>query len=74
LEFLIEHGLGKVPQRHELTGEEGGPLEIVPWLPAASKVPQLEEGRTTDADSWRSAQTKEDKETEEIEEDISVTS
>jgi hypothetical protein len=44
LEFLIEHGLGKVPQRQELTGEGGGPLEIVPWLPGVPDKPQLVDG------------------------------
>jgi hypothetical protein len=44
LEFLIEHGLGKVPQRHEITGEEGGALTIIPWLPPSVKVKELPEG------------------------------
>ena len=34
LEYLIERGMGKVPQRYELTGEEGGPVQVIPWLPA----------------------------------------
>lgn len=33
LAFLIEHGIGRVPQRVELTGKEGKPMEIVPWMP-----------------------------------------
>lgn len=71
LEFLIEHGLGKVPQRHELTGEEGGPLEILPWLPATASLPQLEErstpngeARTTKSEAGEEAQ--EDQEGQEV--------
>ncbi|KKN40285.1 hypothetical protein LCGC14_0734950 [marine sediment metagenome] len=70
LEFLIEHGLGKVPQRQELTGEGGGPIDIIPWLPAAPNVPQLEDG-STDADSRSSAQPEEEaEEAEEVEEGV----
>ena len=35
IEYLIERGLGKIPQRHEITGEGGGPLEVLPWAPAS---------------------------------------
>ena len=31
LQFLVEHAKGKAPQRFELTGDEGGPLEFVAW-------------------------------------------
>ena len=30
--FLMENVIGKVPQRHEITGEGGGPVKIVPWM------------------------------------------
>ena len=66
LEFLIEHGLGKVPQRQELTGEGGGPIDIIPWLPATPNVPQLEDGSTVDAEARRAPQAEE--EAEEVEE------
>lgn len=33
LEYLIDRGMGRTPQRFELTGEDGGPMEIVPWAP-----------------------------------------
>ena len=53
LEFLIEHGLGKVPQRQELVGDGGGPVEFVAWSPppsvSAPDVPQLEDGKIVDA-------------------------
>lgn len=36
LQYLIERGMGKVPQRVELTGDEGGPMEILPWAAAGA--------------------------------------
>jgi len=33
-EYLVERVMGKVPQRHEVTGDEGGPMKIMPWAPA----------------------------------------
>ena len=33
LQFLIENVIGKTPQRLELTGKGGGPVEVVPWAP-----------------------------------------
>jgi hypothetical protein len=47
LSFLIEHGIGRVPQRVELTGKEGKPMEIIPWMPQqvaleqGLKVPEI---------------------------------
>ncbi len=64
LEFLIEHGLGKVPQRSELTGPEGGPLEIVAWSAPAKAKPQLTDG-STDASTRGSTSEEEDQEGEE---------
>jgi hypothetical protein len=66
LEFLIEHGLGKVPQRHELTGEEGGAISIIPWLPGVPDKPQLEDG-VTDAET-RTTSSEEAEEAEEYQE------
>ena len=34
LEYLVDRGLGRTPQRHEVTGQSGGPLEVLPWMPA----------------------------------------
>ncbi len=34
LTYLADRGLGKIPQRHELTGEGGGPVTVLPWAPA----------------------------------------
>lgn len=67
LEFLIEHGLGKVPQRNELTGPEGGPLEIVAWSPPVieKSKPQLTDGSTLDAEARGSASEEETQEAEE---------
>ena len=36
LEYLVDRGLGRIPQRHEITGEGGGAIEVIPWLPASS--------------------------------------
>lgn len=33
LQYLMENVIGKVPQRVELTGKDGGGIEIVPWMP-----------------------------------------
>ncbi len=33
LTYLIDRGLGKIPQRQEITGPEGGAVEVIPWLP-----------------------------------------
>lgn len=44
LEYLIERGLGKVPQRHEITGQDGGAIEIIPWAP----VGMIIEGESKD--------------------------
>lgn len=32
LAFLIENVIGKVPQRVEMTGKDGGPVRVVPWM------------------------------------------
>ncbi len=42
LQYLIERGMGKVPQRVELTGDEGGPMEILPWA-AAGALTEVED-------------------------------
>lgn len=33
LQYLMENVIGKVPQRVELTGKDGGAVEVVPWMP-----------------------------------------
>ena len=33
LAFLIENGIGRVPNRVEMTGKDGGALKIIPWMP-----------------------------------------
>jgi|FLYL01.1.fsa_nt_gi hypothetical protein len=38
LQFLIENVIGKTPQRIELTGRDGNPVEIIPWMPTANAV------------------------------------
>lgn len=36
LEYLLNRGLGKTPDRHEITGADGGAIEtVIPWAPAA---------------------------------------
>jgi hypothetical protein len=41
LEYLVERGMGKIPQKMELTGEDGGGVKIIPWMPQSA----LEEQR-----------------------------
>jgi hypothetical protein len=40
LQFLIENVIGKVPQRLEMTGKDGGPVEIIPWMPMVDAAAQ----------------------------------
>lgn len=30
--FLIENVIGKTPQRIEMTGKDGGPVKVIPWM------------------------------------------
>ena len=34
LAFLIENVIGKVPQRVEMTGDGGGPVQVISWMHA----------------------------------------
>lgn len=38
LTFLIENVIGKVPNRIEMTGDKGGPLKVVPWMPKLDAI------------------------------------
>lgn len=49
LQFLIENVIGKTPQRIEMTGKQGGPMEIIPWMPL-TQMEQLPEGPIIDAE------------------------
>ncbi len=40
-QFLIENVIGKVPTRVEMTGKDGEPMKIIPWMP---KLEAIEEG------------------------------
>lgn len=40
LQILVDRGMGKVVDKVEITGEEGGPIGILPWIPG----PELIEG------------------------------
>lgn len=44
--YLVNRGQGSPPQRYEITGDEGGPLEIVPWMPT-----EVVEGEATEVDA-----------------------
>ena len=66
LEYLIERGLGKVPQRHEITGEAGGPLEILPWAPDSFLETQQKD--YIDAEAKVIGEEGEDEEAEDVEE------
>ena len=39
LEYLVNRGLGSLPQRHEVTGQDGGPMAVIPWMPASALSP-----------------------------------
>ncbi|KKN72523.1 hypothetical protein LCGC14_0410270 [marine sediment metagenome] len=56
LEFLIEHGIGKVPQRHELSGEEGE-VTFIPWVPTLTPKPKEIEGEVVDAETYEKEET-----------------
>lgn len=50
-QYLIDRGMGKAPQRYEVTGEEGGPMQFAAWAPSAKPaLPEPEEGDTIDAE------------------------
>ena len=34
LEYLLDRGMGKAPQRLEMTGGGGGPMEFIAWAPS----------------------------------------
>lgn len=36
VQYLIDRGMGKPPQAYEVTGDGGGPIEFMPWLPSAT--------------------------------------
>jgi hypothetical protein len=38
LQFLIENAIGKVPQRLEMTGKGGGPVQVIPWAPTTAFI------------------------------------
>lgn len=51
--FLIENVIGKVPQRVEMTGKDGGPVKVIPWMSMDEAVkiglmPSLTEGGIAD--------------------------
>ena len=46
LQYLMENVIGKVPQRVELTGKDGGAIEVIPWMPIQAAE---EAGMITDA-------------------------
>ena len=47
IEYLVDRAMGKAQSRTELTGEGGGPVKIVPWLPL-EELPQPEGGEIID--------------------------
>jgi hypothetical protein len=38
LQYLADRAMGKTPTRLEVTGDSGGPVEVVPWLPTFVEV------------------------------------
>ena len=34
LQYLVDRAMGKSPQRYEITGKDGGGVQVVPWMPA----------------------------------------
>lgn len=49
LTFLIENGIGKVPNRVEMTGKGGGPFRVIPWMPVEAALLELAAGDASDA-------------------------
>lgn len=53
LQWLIENGIGKVPNRVEMTGADGGPVQVTPWMPvAAGRAAGLLPDPDADADTF----------------------
>ena len=44
LQYLIDRGLGRTPQRHEIAGDRDSPLQIIAWAPAGLTADQVIEG------------------------------
>ena len=44
-QYLVDRALGRTPQRYEITGDEGGPVEVVPWLPEIEPPVDYIEGK-----------------------------
>ena len=42
LQYLVDRGMGKVPSRIEITGDEGGAIQIIPWMPALEEAIEAE--------------------------------
>ena len=41
--YLANRGMGTPAQRYEITGDEGGPIEVIPWMPN-EEIEVVEEG------------------------------
>lgn len=41
LQYLIDRAMGRPPQSYEVTGEGGGPIEFLPWLPSTAQQPEV---------------------------------
>ena len=44
LQYLIDRGMGRPPQRQELTGAEGTPITVIPWMPQETLMLEGETG------------------------------
>ena len=49
LQYLVDRGMGKAPQRYEITGQDGDGIKIIPWMPLGESIVTIE-GETVDAE------------------------
>ena len=60
--FLIENVIGKVPQRIEMSGPDGGPVRVIPWmtLEEAEKLGLRSQITTAEPDALPAAEEEQD--------------
>ncbi len=68
--FLIENVIGKVPQRIEMSGPDGGPVRVIPWmtLEEAEKLGLRTQITAPDAPDALPPEHKQDSEPEDVQE------
>lgn len=72
LTYLIDRGLGKTPDRHEITGADGDAVQmVIPWAPAAVIAPSEAENDENTVDGEVKVLTEHPEVVEEVENDNS---